>query len=70
MRLAIVSILALFVGNSSFGQRCCSGGGGSPLAGGASAGVLQEGQVHQLRPLKQLGQDTGQAAWQQWDPRQ
>ena len=57
MRLAIVSILALFVGNSSFGQGCCSGGGGSPLAGGASAGVLQERQVQLVGSYKYTRSD-------------
>ena len=33
-------------------QGCCSGGGGTPLAGGAAASVLQEGQLEILSTLK------------------
>src|SRR5580765_3536909 len=29
----------------SFAQGCCAGGGGSPIAGGASQGVLQKDQL-------------------------
>ncbi|HLG02814.1 MAG TPA: heavy metal-binding domain-containing protein [Bacteroidia bacterium] len=31
--------------HASYGQGCCSGGSGSPIAGGASQGVLQDRQV-------------------------
>ena len=33
-------------------QGCCSGGGGNPMAGGASTGVLQEGQMEVLSTYK------------------
>jgi hypothetical protein len=41
------SILALlsFISGHIFSQGCCSGGSGSPIAGGASQGVLQERQM-------------------------
>lgn len=52
MRIVLISVLTLIVGNTSLGQGCCSGGGGSPMAGGAATGVLQEGQVQILSSLK------------------
>lgn len=46
IRIATVftCLLALHTAESR-GQACCGGGGGSPIAGGATQGVLQEGQA-------------------------
>lgn len=44
MRILFISFL-LFSFQQSFSQGCCSGGSGSPIAGGASQGVLQDRQV-------------------------
>jgi len=44
MRYIVVGVLLLIQG-AVFAQGCCSGGSGSPLAGGASTGVLQKKQV-------------------------
>lgn len=45
MRLIIISILTLVVNSNIYAQGCCSGGAGSPIAGGAASGVLQENQM-------------------------
>ncbi len=44
MRLIITTVLLIVLDNQLFSQGCCSGGSGSPIAGGASQGVLQERQ--------------------------
>jgi len=44
MRLLLVIVLSA-LSNSIFAQGCCSGGAGSPIAGGAATGVLQENQM-------------------------
>ena len=44
MRLLFVIVLSIF-SNCIFAQGCCSGGAGSPIAGGAATGVLQENQM-------------------------
>ncbi len=44
MRFAIV-LFFIGLSKSIFSQGCCSGGSGSPIAGGASQGVLQERQM-------------------------
>jgi len=44
MRLILLSILFSLSFGHTFSQGCCSGGSGSPIAGGASQGVLQERQ--------------------------
>ncbi|MEI6594233.1 MAG: hypothetical protein WCO28_01645 [Bacteroidota bacterium] len=41
---AVITLILLNY-HYSFSQGCCSGGSGSPIAGGASLGVLQKGQV-------------------------
>ncbi len=44
--MRIISIFAIIISFSSFySQGCCSGGAGSPIAGGAATGVLQENQM-------------------------
>ena len=45
MRLVLISILTLVANNNIYAQGCCSGGAGSPIAGGAASGVLQEYQM-------------------------
>ena len=45
MRFLIISIFTLILNISVFSQGCCSGGAGSPIAGGAATGVLQENQM-------------------------
>lgn len=44
MRIIYVTLLFLIV-EKVFSQGCCSGGSGSPIAGGASQGVLKEKQL-------------------------
>ena len=44
MRLLFVIVLS-FLSHFIFSQGCCSGGAGSPIAGGAATGVLQENQM-------------------------
>jgi len=45
MRLVLISFLILAANFSVSAQGCCSGGAGSPIAGGAASGVLQEYQM-------------------------
>ena len=45
MRLFIISLFTLILNTTVFSQGCCSGGAGSPIAGGAATGVLQENQM-------------------------
>ncbi len=45
MRILIIYFLWFVVSYNSFAQGCCSGGSGSPIAGGVSQGVLQEKQI-------------------------
>jgi len=45
MRFLIISFFTLILNTSVFSQGCCSGGAGSPIAGGAATGVLQENQM-------------------------
>ena len=45
MRIALISFLILVANISIYAQGCCSGGAGSPIAGGAASGVLQEYQM-------------------------
>lgn len=45
MRLLIISLFTLIFNTTVFSQGCCSGGAGSPIAGGAATGVLQENQM-------------------------
>ena len=52
MRILIITGLALFTAFGGNAQGCCSGGGGSPMAGGAATGVLQEGQMELVSSYK------------------
>jgi hypothetical protein len=45
MRFLITVIAVILISQGVYGQGCCSGGTGSPIAGGASQGVLQEQQI-------------------------
>ena len=45
MRIIILSLVLFLFSQKSFAQGCCSGGSGSPIAGGASQGVLAPGQI-------------------------
>ena len=45
MRLVLISLLMLVANSNIYAQGCCSGGAGSPIAGGAASGVLQEYQM-------------------------
>ena len=45
MRFPIFLFISFFFSNQIHPQGCCSGGSGSPIAGGASQGVLQDRQV-------------------------
>lgn len=45
MRFLIIIFFTLIWNASVFSQGCCSGGAGSPIAGGAATGVLQENQM-------------------------
>ena len=45
MRLIILACFSLLFQSIAFSQGCCSGGAGSPIAGGAATGVLQENQM-------------------------
>ncbi|MCF8378272.1 MAG: hypothetical protein K9H49_01765 [Bacteroidales bacterium] len=45
MRHILLTALGIIIGLSAYSQGCCSGGSGSPIAGGFSQGVLREKQV-------------------------
>ena len=45
MRFCLIIILTLIFNVQLIAQGCCSGGAGSPIAGGAATGVLQENQM-------------------------
>ena len=45
MRFLLFFSFTLIYNISVFSQGCCSGGAGSPIAGGAATGVLQENQM-------------------------
>ena len=45
MRQVLISFLILVANINIYAQGCCSGGAGSPIAGGAASGVLQEYQM-------------------------
>jgi len=45
MRIQLFVLTLVFLPVKLFSQGCCSGGSGSPIAGGASQGVLQERQM-------------------------
>lgn len=53
----IVFFIALALLTQQAGAQCCSGGAGSPLAGGTSQGVLQEGQLELNTNLQYIFSD-------------
>lgn len=53
-RLFLVIILAV-LSEYIYAQGCCSGGSGSPIAGGASQGILQENQIEIASNYQYLG---------------
>ena len=57
MRILIIAIAAFFFSNQLFAQGCCSGGSGSPIAGGTSQGVLAERQVEIGMSLQSINTD-------------
>jgi hypothetical protein len=44
-RFVITIFVSTFFSYQLFSQGCCSGGSGSPIAGGSSQSVLQKGQM-------------------------
>lgn len=60
-RRLILLIFIFFTGFYSYAQSCCSGGSGSPIAGGASQGVLQERQAEIAINYQYLGTDRFKA---------
>jgi hypothetical protein len=45
MRIVLLTLISLSISSFSWAQGCCSGGSGSPIAGGAATGVLQKSQM-------------------------
>lgn len=45
MRLILIALISFYFSENLLSQGCCSGGSGSPIAGGASQGVLLDKQV-------------------------
>lgn len=45
MRVSFISFVLFFYSSLTYSQGCCSGGSGSPIAGGASQGVLNSRQL-------------------------
>ena len=45
MRIVLLTLISLSISSFSWAQGCCSGGSGSPIAGGAATGVLQKNQM-------------------------
>lgn len=45
MKILFATLLLLSISTYAVGQGCCSGGSGSPIVGGVSMGVLQQGQI-------------------------
>jgi hypothetical protein len=61
MRSILVTLFAFLISNQINAQGCCSGGSGSPIAGGASQGVLAERQVEMSASYQYLGSNKFQA---------
>ena len=57
MRTLSIIIILVLHSLTIDAQGCCSGGGGTPLAGGAAAGVLQKGQIDLLSTFKYSSSD-------------
>src|ERR1041385_5859296 len=61
MRAFSAFALFFFLANKIIAQGCCSGGSGSPIAGGASQGVLQDRQMEIAGNYQYIKTDTFQA---------
>jgi len=57
VRFGIILFVTTFFSVKVFSQGCCSGGSGSPIAGGVSQGVLQEGQIEIAANYQYFGSD-------------
>lgn len=61
MKKTIVFFVITYFSFNGFSQSCCSGGSGSPIAGGSSQGVLQEKQMELSLNYQYLGTDRFKA---------
>ncbi len=61
MRFIIFTAVLLFASAAVFAQGCCSGGSGSPIAGGASQGVLLDRQMEISSNFQYIGSDKFKA---------
>ena len=61
MRSIILFSIIFFISPKLFSQGCCSGGSGSPIAGGASQGVLLDRQVELGVNYQYISTDTFKA---------
>lgn len=61
MKKFIVLLTLFFYSYAGYSQSCCSGGSGSPIAGGANQGVLQERQMELSLNYQYLGTDRFKA---------
>ena len=57
VRFTFIIFATTFFSVKVFSQGCCSGGSGSPIAGGVSQGVLQEGQMEISSNYQYFGSD-------------
>lgn len=57
MRLVFLVLSVLLYGQTAFAQGCCSGGAGSPIAGGAASGVLLPNQMELSMSFQSLKSD-------------
>lgn len=62
MRILIFSLIAYIFSGNIYGQGCCSGGSGSPIAGGASQGVLSESQMEIASNFQYIGSNKFKTA--------
>lgn len=61
MKKIATLFLSFFTSYSIYSQSCCSGGSGSPIAGGTNQGVLQEKQMELSLNYQYLGTDRFKA---------
>lgn len=57
MRVFILFFSIILFSTKTYSQGCCAGGGGSPIAGGATQGVLQAGQVEISSNFQHISSD-------------
>ena len=60
MKSLFLSYFILFISIDIYSQGCCSGGSGSPIAGGASQGVLKQRQVEIAANYQYVGSNKFQ----------